>query len=222
MTDEIDIEETGDALEALGRSLDETGRMAAEMRGELARTQAALSGMVRDLGTVERGFSSGLRRAIDGLVFEGISLQTTLRDLARSMAATTYSAAMTPVADHFGGLMTQGLQSAVAGLMPFARGGSFAGGRVMPFAKGGVVSQATAFPMRGGMGLMGEAGPEAILPLSRGPDGSLGVAAAVGVAQRPVQVTMHIHTPDARGFEQSRGQIAAQLGRAIARGQRNR
>jgi phage-related minor tail protein len=45
----------------------------------------------------------------------------------------------------------------------------------MPFASGGVISSPTMFPMRGGMGLMGEAGPEAIMPLRRGPDGRLGV-----------------------------------------------
>ena len=50
----------------------------------------------------------------------------------------------------------------------------------MPFAKGGVVSRATAFSMQGGMGVMGEAGPEAIMPLTRGPGGKLGVAAHGG------------------------------------------
>ena len=39
----------------------------------------------------------------------------------------------------------------------------------MPFAKGGVVGQATYFPMRGGTGLMGEAGPEAIMHYSAAP-----------------------------------------------------
>jgi phage-related minor tail protein len=45
-----------------------------------------------------------------------------------------------------------------------------------PFANGGVVSRATMFPMaNGSTGLMGEAGPEAIMPLKRGKDGKLGV-----------------------------------------------
>ena len=46
---------------------------------------------------------------------------------------------------------------------------------VRPFAKGGVVDGPTMFPMKGATGLMGEAGPEAIIPLKRGRDGSLGV-----------------------------------------------
>jgi lambda family phage tail tape measure protein len=90
----------------------------------------------------------------------------------------------------------------------------------MPFAKGGIVSQPTAFPMRGATGLMGEAGPEAIMPLTRGPDGRLGVQAGGG--GRPVTVVMNIATPDVQGFQRSQSQIAAQASRALARGQRNR
>ena len=45
------------------------------------------------------------------------------------------------------------------------------------FAKGGIVDGATAFNNGGGLGVMGEAGPEAIVPLKRGSDGSLGVGA---------------------------------------------
>jgi phage-related minor tail protein len=66
---------------------------------------------------------------------------------------------------------------------------------------------------------MGEAGPEAILPLSRGADGRLGVRAQAGGA---VSVVMNVTTPDVEGFRRSQGQIAAQLGRVIGRGARNR
>jgi hypothetical protein len=69
-------------------------------------------------------------------------------------------------------------------VIPFASGGvvdSFSGGNVIPFASGGVVGSPTNFAMSGGRtGLMGEAGPEAIMPLKRGPDGKLGVEAAGG------------------------------------------
>jgi lambda family phage tail tape measure protein len=58
-----------------------------------------------------------------------------------------------------------------------ADGAAFSGGNVIPFASGGVVGSPTYFGMGGGQtGLMGEAGPEAIMPLKRGPDGKLGVA----------------------------------------------
>jgi phage-related minor tail protein len=57
------------------------------------------------------------------------------------------------------------------------------------------------------------------MPLSRGPDGRLGVRAQGGGS---VSVVMNIQTPDAEGFRRSQGQIAAQLGRVIGRGGRNR
>lgn len=57
-----------------------------------------------------------------------------------------------------------------------ADGNVFDRGSVVPFARGGVVNGPTVFPMANGLGLMGEAGPEAVMPLKRGTDGKLGVA----------------------------------------------
>ena len=48
---------------------------------------------------------------------------------------------------------------------------------IVPYAKGGIVNSPTLFPFAKGVGLMGEAGPEAIMPLKRGSDGRLGVEA---------------------------------------------
>jgi phage-related minor tail protein len=106
----------------------------------------------------------------------------------------------------------------LGGAQAFAHGGVIAQGRVMPFAQGGIVAAPTYFPMRGGTGLMGEAGPEAIMPLARGPDGRLGVAA--GGRERPVSVTVNIATPDAASFRRSESQVSATLARAVARGRR--
>ena len=103
--------------------------------------------------------------------------------------------------------------------MANATGNAFSQGRVMPFAKGGVVAQATTFPMRGGTGLMGEAGPEAIMPLARGADGRLGVRAG-GAGAAPV--TINITTPDVEGFRRSQSQVAAEMSRLMGRGARNR
>lgn len=61
----------------------------------------------------------------------------------------------------------------------FADGGAFAGGRVIPFARGDVLDRPTFFPMaQGNVGVMGEAGPEAIMPLRRLANGRLGVESA--------------------------------------------
>lgn len=103
----------------------------------------------------------------------------------------------------------------------FANGGALTGGRVQAFASGGIVSSPTTFPMRGGTGLMGEAGPEAIMPLTRGADGKLGVRSQGG-GGRPTSVVMNITTPDVQGFQRSQSQIAAQMSRMMGRSQRAR
>lgn len=62
-----------------------------------------------------------------------------------------------------------------------AKGNAFSGGSVMAFKNGGILGGAMAFPMAGGRtGVAGEAGPEAVLPLMRGSDGSLGVKTGGG------------------------------------------
>ncbi len=63
-----------------------------------------------------------------------------------------------------------------------AHGNVFSGGHFVPFAKGGVVKQPTVFPFANGIGLMGEAGAEAIMPLTRLPGGDLGVKRRVAAA----------------------------------------
>jgi hypothetical protein len=213
------MDDLDDALGGMTGEMADAASMTAAFSTELREFRAGMGDAVRDLGSLERGFSGGLKRAIDGLVLDGDKLSDALGTLSRAMVDTVYSAAMRPVTDHFGGLLASGLNAAVEGIMPFADGAPFSQGRVMPFAKGGVVTQATSFPMRGGTGLMGEAGPEAIMPLTRGADGALGVRAQGGGT---VNVTMNITTPDVQGFQRSQSQIAAQMSRALGRGQRNR
>jgi len=220
MDERDDFDELQGQAEALEQSLGDAAGMAAGFDAELRRMRESLAATGRDVAVLERGFSKGLRRAFDGVVFDGMRLSDALETVARSMIRTTYSSAIRPVTDHFGGMLARGVDSMVQGILPFADGGAFSQGRVMPFARGGVVTGPVSFPMRGGTGLMGEAGPEAIMPISRGPDGKLGVRAAGGAG--PVNVVMNITTPDVEGFRRSQGQIAAQMSRALSRGNRNR
>jgi phage-related minor tail protein len=207
-------------VEALDGSFSAATEMAAAFNAELSRMKGTFEQTGYDVQTLDRGMSRGLRRAIQGAVVDGDSLSTALDSLANSMINTAFNAAVKPVTDHVGGLLANGVGALVGGLLPFANGASFAQGRVQPFANGGVVSGPVTFPMRGGTGLMGEAGPEAIMPLARGADGKLGVRAGGGGGA--VNVVMNISTPDSGSFQRSQGQIAAQLSRAIGRGQRNR
>ena len=90
-------------------------------------------------------------------------------------------------------------------------------GGVTAFAKGGVIAAPSYFPLGQGTGHAGEAGPEAIMPLVRGSDGSLGVAGGAG---RAVTVNFNVTAPDARSFVASEAELSAMLLRAVRRGTR--
>ena len=203
----------------LNATLATTGTLVSSFDSELRRMSVSLAATGRDVQTLEKGLSKGLRKAFDGVVFDGLKLSDALKTVAQSLVNTTYNAAMKPVTNHLGGLISQGVGSLVQGILPFADGAAFSQGKVMPFAHGGVVSGATTFPMRGGTGLMGEAGPEAIMPLARGPDGKLGVR---GGGVGGTSVVMNISTPDVQGFQRSQSQIAVQMSRALSSANRNR
>lgn len=216
-----------DGLDALGgqaveleRSLGGASAMAEVFNQELSAMRESLTFTGREVSTLSQAFGRGLRSAFDGVVFDGMRLSEALQQVARSMADSAYNVAMRPVQQAVGGAVANGVNGFVSGLFPFADGGAFSQGRVRAFAKGGVVSSPTRFAMRGATGLMGEAGPEAIMPLTRGADGRLGVAAQGG--GRAVNVVMNVTTPDVAGFQRSSSQIAAQVSRALARGERNR
>lgn len=219
MTDFEDYGGLEENAGGLNSTLANTSVLVSNFDTELRRMQSALGETGKDVATLERGLSKGLRKAFDGVVFDGLKLSDALTTVAQSLVKTTYNSAIAPVTNHFGGLLSQGVGSLVQNVLPFANGAPFSQGRVMPFADGGVVNSATSFPMRGGTGLMGEAGPEAIMPLARGPDGKLGVRGGGGGG---ASVVMNITTPDVQGFQRSQSQIATQMSRALGAANRNR
>ncbi|MCA8882329.1 MAG: phage tail tape measure protein [Rhodobacteraceae bacterium] len=221
MTEIDEIDGFDRQVEALQDSLAGAQSVASTFAGELQQIRTTMSDTGREVRTLSNGIGRGLRGAFDGLIFDGDRLSDALRKVGQSMLSSAYSSAISPVTSHFGKLAGAGIEAAISGVLPFAKGGAFSQGRVMPFARGGVVSSPVSFPMRGGTGLMGEAGPEAIMPLTRGADGRLGVRADGG-GSAPINVVMNISTPDVAGFQRSQGQIAAKMGRALGRGQRNR
>ena len=119
--------------------------------------------------------------------------------------------------------LDQGFNSMLSGLfsggaLGFANGGVFNQGMPVPFASGGVIQSPIAFPLGSGKtGIAGEAGAEAIMPLTRGPDGRLGVAAqGMGSA---LNVTFNVTATDADSFLSAR---KSQNSSAIGAGSRSR
>ncbi|KAF0136212.1 MAG: Phage-related minor tail protein or protein transfer agent orfg11 like protein [Methylocystaceae bacterium] len=151
--------------------------------------------------TLQLGFGSA---AASGRNFNDV-LSTIAQSLTR-MALRTGTKAL-----------AEGLVSGLSGMFSGAFGGA---GTIAPFAQGGVVASPTYFASGGAMGLMGERGAEAIMPLARGADGRLGVVAQAAGA-RPVSVTVNIAAQDIESFRRSEAQITGALARAVARGQRN-
>jgi lambda family phage tail tape measure protein len=162
-------------------------------------------------------FGNTLTGALKGAVVSGRSLEDTLRSIAQSLATNALNAGLAPLQGLLNGLGAQ-LFSGFGGILPFAQGGVVGAGSM--FAGGGVLAQPSYFPLSGGRtGLAGEAGPEAILPLMRGPDGRLGVGSGEQ-SLRPVTVQVTINTPDAASFRKSEAQVSAALARAVSRGRR--
>lgn len=122
----------------------------------------AISGRTGSLESALESFRSTAESAFVGLVTGATSFKEALSQLASTLAQMAARSL-------FGSLF--------GGLFPNAAGNAFSNGRVTAFAAGGVVSSPTLFGMKGGAGLMGEAGPEAIMPLTR-VGGKLGVQAA--------------------------------------------
>ena len=148
---------------------------------EQQRLQKELEKKARVYATT---MENGLMSIADGTK----SVKDAFRDMARDIIAHLYKVLVVQrLVRSFGGMLAGSSNAAVAdigkGLQTYgsANGNVFNQGSIVPYANGGVVGGPTYFPMSGGKtGLMGEAGPEAIMPLKRGKDGKLGVAADGG------------------------------------------
>lgn len=215
---EAEIERLDVQLEGLENSLATTANMSAVFQQSLEGMKASILGVGSEATGLSKSLTADLRSSFNDLIFEGAKLSDVMKNLVLSTSETVFKQAMKPVSSALSGFVSNGISNFVGSLLPFEKGGVFSQGQVTPYAKGGVVSNPTYFPMRSGAGLMGEAGPEAIMPLARGPDGSLGVRGGSGGS---VTVNMNIQASDVTSFKRSSSQIAANMQRAISRGQRN-
>ncbi|WP_157015086.1 phage tail tape measure protein [Mesorhizobium xinjiangense] len=159
---------------------------------------------LEDLERLSRRFGTKLTSAMRSAAVSGRALDDVLRQIGTNLAGLALEQGLQPLKELSG--------SWFASLFSAAR-------NVLPFADGGVVSSPTCFPLGGQTGLMGEAGAEAILPLARGADGRLGVAASGSTA--PVSIVFNVTSPDAASFRKSEAQLTGMIARAASRGLRS-
>ncbi len=154
-----------------GRSGGGAARAADAIGAVRAQTEALSTSATQLQGSFQSAFvdlvtgAKSAQEAVAGL----------LSELAKMLANSAFKSLMDGFGDGEGG----GLLAGIGKALGFADGGAFANGRVQAFASGGIVNSPTVFPMANGAGLMGEAGPEAIMPLTR-IGGKLGVRASGG------------------------------------------
>jgi phage-related minor tail protein len=185
---------------------------------ETSSTLDSLTTKTQALTLSAGGFARAMTQAFSTSITGGKQFDDVLKTLALRISSLAVTAAFKPLAAG----LTSGITSLFSGLTSSASaavtGSSHALGGIKPFASGGVIGTPTYFPMmNGGVGLAGEAGPEAIMPLTRGPDGRLGVSGNGGSSS----ITVQIATPDVDSFRRSESYVTGQIARAVARGQRS-
>jgi tape measure domain-containing protein len=159
---------------ALRATLAKQIRANAEAKKELTLAKN-LKQIYTDLGmTIKDGVIGAIQGAIDGTKSLGEAAVGVLKNIANKMLDIAVNMAL------FGSISGTGTGGGLLGGLFLAKGGVFAQNGIQPFARGGIVNKPTIFPFANGTGLMGEAGPEAIMPLRRGRDGNLGVMSSGG------------------------------------------
>ena len=158
-----------DSVDDAGDSIDKT--FGQQMREKLKTFRDSIKSVQESMADV---VVSGIKGMEDALVKFVETGKLNFSDLARSIIADMARIAIQqsitkPLTNFFSGLFSKS-----------ANGNAFVDGQIQKYAYGGIVNKPTMFPMRNGMGLMGEAGAEAILPLRRGANGKLGVESSGG------------------------------------------
>jgi len=167
---------------------------------------------IMEADKLAQGLGSSLTSAFTAAAIRGRDFGSVLESLAMRLSTLALRAAFKPLEQGFASLFG----SLFGGLSPGGVGGVSA----VPMARGGVVASPTYFPLGPDrLGLMGERGAEAILPLARGADGRLGVSA--GAQAKPINVTVHVATQDAASFRRSEDYLSSVIARAVARGERS-
>lgn len=196
--------------------------------------KGGISSYLEGIGTLSENLSNVAQNAFKGLEDAIVSLTTTgkfsFKDFALSVIndltrMVTRMLIIAPILQFIQSLLPGG--SALSGTKAlsttklvsggiFANGGTFANG-IQPFAAGGVVNSPTLFKFASGgalrNGLMGEAGPEAIIPLRRGRDGKLGVSG--GGSTNNVVVNVDASGSSVQGNQPDANALGRVIGSAV-------
>ncbi|MEJ2623676.1 MAG: phage tail tape measure protein [Pseudolabrys sp.] len=198
-----------------GSSVSAASSAANDLSNTLDLIQTKTDKLKLDVG----GFAGAMTHAFTQAVRGGKQFDDVLKSLALKLSELAVKSALKSVAGGLSGSLSSVLNGVFGSGGTGGRISLNAMGAIKPFAAGGVIGAPTYFPLsNGGLGLAGEAGPEAIVPLTRGADGRLGVAMS---GQAAPNVTVHINTPDVSSFHRSEAYITGQIARAVARGQRS-
>lgn len=135
---------------------------------------------------ISSGMTNALFDYIDGTKSAADAARQFFAELLRNLAQAIIQYTI------LNALKNSGWGSSIVSLFGSANGNVFNNGQVQAFANGGVIGGPVVFPMANGMGLAGEAGPEAIMPLKRGTNGRLGVEVQGGDKQSGVTIQNNI------------------------------
>ena len=187
-------------------------RVKVEVQADISQFESSMKTLTDATNDFGRTFTSTFSKAVQ----TGQKFDDFLKSLGRKFADKALVNALKPLEELFDNFFSTLLSSLGTG---FSKGGVFSNGGVVPFARGGVISSPSLFSFGQRLGVMGEAGPEAILPLQKGSDGKLGVAGGGGSA-KPVNVVFNVQASDVASFRKSESQISTMLARVVSRGQR--
>jgi tape measure domain-containing protein len=196
---EKQVQATKDLIKARGEQAPETKEKAKDEEERKRREREAadqaerLKAMYANIvGTLEDGIVGSLMAGIEALIGGTKNLGDALKEIASGILKDIGQTLL-----RFA--VNLGMRAAFPGAFA-AKGAYFSGGQadfaqnsIKPFATGGIVTKPTFFKYADGgtfnNGVMGEAGPEAIMPLKRGADGKLGVAARLDGAMKRYRST---------------------------------
>lgn len=177
---EGDVVDAADAVNELSDALDGAGGGGGGSAAGVDKLKTKTEELKDTANEMKDTFKSAFKDLAKGAKSFGEVVKDVLNKIADRLLDSAF--------DNLWGGVTSGksgggfLGSLLGSIFPSAKGNVFSNGSALKaYAKGGIVNGATTFPMRGNQtGLMGEAGPEAIVPLSRGPGGKLGIQSSGG------------------------------------------